>query len=356
MESNKEEALRCIHIARAALASGDKPRALKFFRIARRLNPSVSIDGSFSSCEKPDGSAPSPPLGRSAAGKLQEESRYSKSSEPSNGDRCYPEEHLKSIREIKSRKDYYDVLGVDKSCLVEDIRRAYKKLSLKVHPDKNKAPGADEAFKIVSKAFKCLSNEESRLQYDQIGLVEEFEFNHQSEMRRRGRRRARYGYFEDDLNPDEIFKSFFFGSQGNAYQVPRAHRPSRNASQQGERDFHVGRGLNFIAMLYFILVLVFLILICYPFPEPDYSLQKTPTYQVLKVTENKGIEYFVKTSEFDHQFPQGSAELSKVENSVLQDYMSLLNRYCRMERQRQHWVRGYPTPHCDKITEYSVIV
>lgn len=86
---------------------------------------------------------------------------------------------------IKSKKDYYAIFGLEKGCSVEEIRKAYRKLSLKIHPDKNKAPGSEEAFKKVSKAFKCLSDDDSRSRYDETGLVEEFEFDQQYNLRRR---------------------------------------------------------------------------------------------------------------------------------------------------------------------------
>lgn len=66
-------------------------------------------------------------------------------------------------------RDYYDILGVGKSATADEIKRAYRKLALQYHPDRNKTKEAEEKFKEVTKAYEVLSNEEKRKTYDQFG-------------------------------------------------------------------------------------------------------------------------------------------------------------------------------------------
>jgi DnaJ homolog subfamily B member 12 len=61
----------------------------------------------------------------------------------------YTPEQRKAVMEVQNcrKKDYYGILGLDESCLEEDIKKAYHKRALKTHPDKNKHPEAGKAFK-----------------------------------------------------------------------------------------------------------------------------------------------------------------------------------------------------------------
>ena len=66
-------------------------------------------------------------------------------------------------------KDYYGTLGVDKNASAEEIKKAYRSLAKKYHPDLNKEPGAEQKFKDVNEAYEILSDENKRAQYDQFG-------------------------------------------------------------------------------------------------------------------------------------------------------------------------------------------
>jgi curved DNA-binding protein len=71
--------------------------------------------------------------------------------------------------------DYYQILGVQKSADQEEIKKAYRKLALKYHPDKNpNNPAAEEKFKKISEAYAVLSDQEKRKQYDSFGSDQKF--------------------------------------------------------------------------------------------------------------------------------------------------------------------------------------
>lgn len=66
-------------------------------------------------------------------------------------------------------KDYYDILGVSRDASDKQIKKAFRKLAVKYHPDKNKAPEAEEKFREIAKAYDVLSNKEKRKEYDLYG-------------------------------------------------------------------------------------------------------------------------------------------------------------------------------------------
>ena len=71
---------------------------------------------------------------------------------------------------MASKLDYYDVLGISREASQDEIKRAFRKLAFKYHPDRNKRPGAEESFKEASEAYAVLSDPEKRRQYDAQGF------------------------------------------------------------------------------------------------------------------------------------------------------------------------------------------
>lgn len=96
-------------------------------------------------------------------------------------------------------KDYYDILGLSKTASTDEIKKAYRKKSIKVHPDKNKDPKADEAFKKLSQAYATLSDDQKRATYDRFGNEEDF-------------LRAQQGQGQNPFHgfdPQDIFREMF---------------------------------------------------------------------------------------------------------------------------------------------------
>ncbi|MFP3985556.1 MAG: DnaJ domain-containing protein, partial [Candidatus Bathyarchaeia archaeon] len=70
---------------------------------------------------------------------------------------------------MPNKRDYYEVLNMPRDASKEAIKKAYRKLALKYHPDRNKSPEAAEKFKEISEAYAVLSDDEKRMRYDQLG-------------------------------------------------------------------------------------------------------------------------------------------------------------------------------------------
>lgn len=72
---------------------------------------------------------------------------------------------------MADKRDYYEVLGVSRSASEEEIKKAYRKLAMKYHPDVNKAPDAEERFKEINEANEVLSDPDKRAAYDRFGFA-----------------------------------------------------------------------------------------------------------------------------------------------------------------------------------------
>ncbi|XP_071737225.1 chaperone protein dnaJ 49-like [Rutidosis leptorrhynchoides] len=355
MDGNKDEALKCLEIGKNALGLGDRNRALKFIKKAQRLDPSLPVTDLLSTLEATNESSKSPENSSGAGDGDDSGVRHRVPTTglglgSGSGLGSYTQEQITIVREIRRKKDYYDILGLAKSCSVEDIRKAYRKLSLKVHPDKNKAPGSEEAFKKVSKAFKCLSVEENRKQYDVVGSDEPVY------QRQTTRRRAQQGfgngfYYGGDVDADEIFRNFFFGGTGPRATTQFSGFNFGNAA--GARTTQNGSdGFNMRALLQLLPVLLILLVMFLPSNEPVYSLSRSYSYDYRVLTQ-KGVPFFVKSRNFEQSYPVNSPERLELEGRIEHEYISILSHNCRLETQRIHWGYQRQTPNCDMLKKFE---
>ncbi|KAG6769994.1 hypothetical protein POTOM_025661 [Populus tomentosa] len=346
MDGNKDDALKCLGIGKEALESGDRSRALKFITKARRLDPTLAVDDLLSAAEKdePNKTAAANINNGSTTATASTESKVRQRGSSSSS--SYTEEQILIVREIRKKKNYYEILGLEKSCSVEDVRKAYRKLSLKVHPDKNKSPGAEDAFKAVSKAFQCLSNEESRSKYDVTGTEE-----HLYERRSSSHNRHGYYNYNDDLDPDEIFRQFFFGA-GMRPATTQFRSFNFGAGMGGPRTDNNGSGFNFRALIQLLPVLLIFLFNFLPSSEPIYALSRSYPYEY-RFTTQRGVNFYVKSTKFEKDYLPGTHEREALEAKVEKDYVSVLVQNCRFELQRKQWGFVRETPHCEMLQQFQ---
>src|SRR5687767_14414528 len=103
---------------------------------------------------------------------------------------------------MSTKRDYYEILGVAKTASQEEIKKAYRKVAIQFHPDKN--PGnkeAEEKFKEAAEAYEVLSDQEKRAHYDRFGHA-----------------RQGAGYGGHNMNMEDIFSQFgdIFGGGGGS--------------------------------------------------------------------------------------------------------------------------------------------
>ena len=126
-----------------------------------------------------------------------------------------------------AKRDYYEVLGINKSASADQIKSAYRKLAVKYHPDKNKGDKAsEEKFKEASEAYHVLSNAERKQNYDNFGHAA-FENG--------GGGRGGFGNFDFSSSFSDIFEDFF----GEGFGGGRRSRRSNNRGSDLRYDLSI---------------------------------------------------------------------------------------------------------------------
>jgi curved DNA-binding protein len=138
-------------------------------------------------------------------------------------------------------KDYYKVLGVEKNATQEEIKKAYRKLAVKYHPDKNVGDKqAEEQFKLINEANEVLSDPEKRKKYDELGANwKQYENQPFGGSGGQGRRYQQEGDFNDIFGNGGGFSDFFEAFFGRS-----SGRKSQRDTQYKGQDFQAEVGIT----------------------------------------------------------------------------------------------------------------
>ncbi|KAF6208656.1 hypothetical protein GE061_017114 [Apolygus lucorum] len=361
MDSNKDEAERCLELAEQCILEGKRDKAERFLLKSEKLYSTAKARDLLESLQRlKSSSGPSTKQEEpTTRRRSQSNSRKEKASETMD----YTSDQLEAVKRIKKCKDYYEILGVSKEATDSDIKKAYKKLALHLHPDKNKAPGAAEAFKAVGNAVAILTDVEKRKQYDMYGNDEErlrHTHSHSAESYTRG--------FESDVTAEEFFNMFFGGAfPGSANVYVRRGNQWRRADQQHQQQ-HREQPTNYGVLMQMLPVLILIALSMMSsllVSDPVYSLTQNSKFPVVRKTIVLGVPYYVK--ENFHSTYQGS--IRRLEVSVEEEYISNLRNACYREktyRESLVWrarnfgdnnlyakAQGIKTPSCDALQELN---
>ncbi|KAF4015144.1 hypothetical protein G4228_005890 [Cervus hanglu yarkandensis] len=242
---------------------------------------------------------------------------------------------------IKKCRNYYEILGVSRDASDEELKKAYRKLALKFHPDKNCAPGATDAFKAIGNAFAVLSNPDKRLRYDEYG-DEQVTFTAP-----RARPYNYYRDFETDITPEELFNVFFGGHfpTGNIHMFSnvtddthyyrRRHRHERMQTRKEEEEDKPQTTYSaFIQLLPVLVIVIISVITQLLAANPPYSLfyKSTLGHTISRETQNLQVPYFVDKN-FDKAYR--GASLRDLEKTIEKDYIDYIQTSCWKEKQQK---------------------
>lgn len=136
-------------------------------------------------------------------------------------DEEYPE-----VKKVLEAKTLYEVLRVEEKCTTDEIKRGYKKLAMKVHPDRCKHPDATSAFQRISHAYQVLSDENKRADYDKYGenVPQQPNFqNNGGQYYYQANYPGGFYRFDDEISPEDIFNMFFGNMNNGGFQYRTYH-------------------------------------------------------------------------------------------------------------------------------------
>ena len=263
----------------------------------------------------------------------------------SSSSRNYTDEQESGAKKIisLSKKGHYDVLGVSKTASDAEIKKAYRKLALKFHPDKNNAPSSEGAFKAISGAFDCLSDSTKREMYDSYGHENGPQAGGGGDpfaaFRGRG---GMGGGGVHEVSPEELFNMFFQGGMGGpGFRAQFGGRRPAPRQQRGGQAAAQEQPVSLLHQIMQFLPIIMLALMSFSSlggggQQQVYSLHKQGQFLISKKTHVQGVSPnipFYVNSNFERAHPPYSSSYRQVEKLVENDFREQLGVRCASERE-----------------------
>ncbi len=395
MEVNKEEAARCRTLGAEALRNADYARAIKMFQKSLHLYPLPGVQAlldqaqrkqlnsthhhqdqqrqqtgsSTTSTSNNANGTSSSHTSTHRASTAAAASRSSSSSSLGADGRAYTPAQLSVVTQVLKSKEggrgaHYRVLGIPSNADDAAIKKAYRQLALKLHPDKNSAPHADEAFKAVGLAYATLSDSQKRRIYDLSG--DEDPDNRGGG----GARRGANNFNGQEVSPEDIFNMFFgggmspgaaaagggmgpgfrvystgFGPGGMAFGGMHPQMRARQQQQQRQRgqQQHAEGILGTISQLLPLMLILMLSFFNMSSNNDSATTGGGSRYFSLtpvkphvnplttKITNVKDIPFYV-SDQFLRTIARDRYQLSQVERMVERGYESYLMEECKNQK------------------------
>jgi DnaJ family protein B protein 12 len=246
------------------------------------------------------------------------------------------------VAQIKSKKNLYERLGVARDADEATLKKAYRKLSLKVHPDRNPAPGADEAFKMLGKAYEVLNEPQSRRYYDQTGeeSAQAAAQNRQQQNPFGGMGGFQRGGNVHQVNLDEVFAQFFGGGMqggGGRHRFQRQQQHQQGRRQQQQEQQAEARPQDMMGQFIFVIIMMLSLFgtSLQGGQESKFAFHASKQFPSERETESgTRVKYYVKST-FEVDFLRGTQRdnnLWRIDYEVDEMKQQYLQRDCQSEQ------------------------
>ena len=233
----------------------------------------------------------------------------------------------KNAKKIIKNNNYYEILGITKETSNDDIKKAYKKLAFKFHPDKNKSSKAEEAIKKIATAYQTLTDPKKRELFDKYGSEEEYREKMYQE------RQKEFEY--EDFDAYDIFDMFFGNVDPEILRRQRRRFRRAQAQQQAQINPRLVKFMPLFNLIPLLLMSLSYIL-PYLFRTKElYVFVKNKDYPFEKKTQRFKVHYYVGKDFLDKykNINKDSLEVRKLENEIENKYLTYLKIECQEKKQ-----------------------